>query len=82
MYLHRQLLYLPVALNPKELVGDVSIAVLIAPLPYTPSLSHLGHSHVPALEDVSHASSPAPNGVGGGHVHISPDSHLSLHTKF
>ena len=27
MYLHRQLLHLPVALNPKELVGDISIMI-------------------------------------------------------
>ena len=35
MYLHRKMLYLPVALNPKELVGYMSIAVLMATFPYT-----------------------------------------------
>ena len=33
MYLHRQLLHLPAALNPKELVGDMSIVVLMATFP-------------------------------------------------
>ena len=28
MYLHKQMLHLPVALNPKELVGGMTIAVL------------------------------------------------------
>ena len=41
MYLHRKMLHLPVALNPKELVGDMSIAVLMATFPYTPSFSYL-----------------------------------------
>ena len=77
MYLHRQLLHLPVALNPKELVGDMSIAVLMATFPHTPSFSYLGHPHVPALEDVALASGPEPKGVGRGHVQSSPDGHLA-----
>ena len=77
-----KMLHLPVALNPKELVGDMSIAVLLATFPYTPSFSYLGHPHVPALEDAALASGPEPKEVGGGHVHSSPDGHLSLHTKF
>ena len=76
------MLHLPVALNPKELVGDMSIAVLMATFPYTPSFSYPGHPHVPAEEDVALASGPEPKGVGGGHVHCTPDGHLSLHTKF
>ena len=71
MYLHRKMLHLAVALNPKELVGDVSIAVLMATFPYTPSFSHLGHPHVPTQEDVALASGPEPKGVGGGHVYAS-----------
>ena len=47
MYLHRQLLHLPVALNLKELVGDLSIAVLMATFPHTPSFSYLSHPHPP-----------------------------------
>ena len=62
------MLHLPVALNPKELVGDMSIAVLMATFPYTPSFSYLGHPHVPAQEDVTLASGPEHKGVGGGHV--------------
>ena len=72
MYLHSKMLHFPVALNPKELVGDMSIAVLKATFPYTPSFSYLGHPHVPAQEDVARASGPEPEGVGGGHVHSSP----------
>ena len=68
--------------NPKELVRDMSIAVLIATFLYTPSFSCLGHPHVPAQEDVALASDPESKGVGGGHVHRSPDGHLSPHTKF
>ena len=82
MYLHRKMLDFPVAMNPKELVGDMSIAALMATFPYTPSLSSLGPSHVPAQEDVALTSGPEPKGVGVGHVHSSPDGHLSLHTKF
>ena len=67
------MLHLPVALNPKELVGNMSIAALMATFPYTPSFSHLGHPHVPAQEDVALASGPEPKRVGGGHVHSSPD---------
>ena len=37
MYLHRQMLHIPVDLNPKELVGDMSIAVLMATFPQTTS---------------------------------------------
>ena len=38
MYMHRQMLHLRVALNPKELlVGDMSIAVLMAAFPYVPT---------------------------------------------
>ena len=82
MYLQRKMLHLPVALNPKELVGDMSIALLMATFPYTPSFSYLGHSHVPTEEDVTLASGPEHKGVGERHVHSSPDGHLSLHTKF
>ena len=82
VYQHRQMLHLSVALNPKELVGDMPIAVLMATFPHTPSFSSLGHPHVLAQEDVALASGPEPKGNGGGHVHSSPDSHLSLHTKF
>ena len=63
-------------------VQDMSIAVLMATFPYTPSFSYLGHSHVPAQEDVALASSPEPKGVSGEHVHSNPNGHLSLHTKF
>ena len=49
----------------------------MATFPYTPSFSHLGHPHVPAQEDVALSSGPEPQGVGGGHVHSSPDGHLS-----
>ena len=56
------------ALNPKELVGDMPIAVLMATFPYTPSFSSLGHPHVLAQEDVALASGPEPKGVCGGHV--------------
>ena len=82
MYLHWKMLHLPVALNLKELVGNMSIAVLMATFPYTPSFSYLGHSHVPAQEDVALASSPEPKGVSGEHVPSSPDGHLSPYTKF
>ena len=41
--------YLP-TMHPKELVGDMSIALLMATFPYTPSFSYLGHPHVPADE--------------------------------
>ena len=54
------MLHLPVVLNPKELVGDMSIAVLMANIPYTPS----GHPHAPAQEDVALASGPITKGVG------------------
>ena len=60
----------------------MSLAVLMATFPHTPSFSYLGHPHVPALEDVALASGPEPKGVGGGHVPSSPDGHLSPHTKF
>ena len=66
MYLDRQNLHLPMALNPKEFVGDMSIAVLMATFPYTQSLSSLGPSHVPAQAAVVLASGPEPKGVGGG----------------
>ena len=69
MYLHRQLLHLLVALNPKQLVGDMSIAVLMVTFPHTPSLRSLGPSHVPAQAAVALASGPEPKGVGGGHLH-------------
>ena len=82
MYLPRKMLHLPVALNPKEVVGDMSIAILVATFPHTPSFSYLGHPHVPAQEDVALASGPEPKGVGWEHVHSNPDGHLSLHTKF
>ena len=42
MYTYRQMMHFPVALNPKNLVGDMFIAVLMAPIPYTPSLCSLG----------------------------------------
>ena len=82
MYLHWKMLLLPVALNPKVLVGNMSLAVLMGTFPHTPSFSYLGHPHVPALEDVALASGPEPKGVGREHVHSNPDGHLSLHTKF
>ena len=41
MCLQRQMLHLPVTLNPKEMVGDLSGVVLLPTLPYTPSLSTL-----------------------------------------
>ena len=63
-------------------MGDISIAVLMATFPYTPSFSYLGHPHAPALEDVALASGPEPKGVGGEHVPSSPDGHLSPYTKF
>ena len=63
------MLHLPVALNTKELVGDMSIAVLLATFPHTPSFSYLGHPHVPAQVDVALASGPEHKGVGGRHVH-------------
>ena len=64
------------------MLGNPSIAVLLATFPYTQSFSYLGHPHVPALEDVALASGPGPRGVGGGHVHSSLDCHLSLDTRF
>ena len=67
---------------PKELVGNMSIAVLLATFPHTPSFRYLGHPHVPAQADVALASGPEHKGVGGGHVHSSPVGHLSPHTKF
>ena len=67
---------------PKELVGDMSIAVLLATFPHTPSFCYLGHPHVPAQVDVAHASGPEHKGVGGGHVHSRTGGHLSPHTKF
>ena len=76
------MLHLPVALNTKELVGDMSIAVLVATFPPTPSFSYLGHHHVPAQVDVTLTSGPEHKGVGGGDVHSSPVGHLSPHTKF
>ena len=80
--MHRKMLQLTVALNPKELVGDMSIAVLMATFPYTPSFSYLGHPHVPAQEDAALTSGPEPKEVGGKHVHSRSDGHHSLHTKF
>ena len=65
MYLHRKMLHLPVALNPKELVGNISIAVLMASFPYTPRFSYVGHPHVPPQEDVGLPSGHEPKGVGG-----------------
>ena len=59
------------------MLGNPSIAVLLATFPYTQSFSYLGHPHVPALEDVVLASGPEPEGVGGGHVQSSPDGHLA-----
>ena len=47
------------------MLGNPSIAVLLATFPYTQSFSYLGHPHVPALEDVALASGPEPRGVGG-----------------
>ena len=55
----------------------MTIAVLMATFPYTPSFSYLGHPHVPAVEDVALVSGPEPKGVGWGHVHSSPDGHLA-----
>ena len=49
----------------KKVVGDMSIAVLMATFPHTPSLSSLGPSHVPAQAAVALASGPEPKGVGG-----------------
>ena len=43
----------------------------MATFPYTPSFSCLGHTHVPAQEDVAHVSGPEYKGVGGGHVYSS-----------
>ena len=82
MYLHRKMLHLPVALNPKELVGNMSTAILMATFPYTPSFSYLGHPHVPALEDVALASGPEPKGVGGGHVYASERAHVRPSNQF
>ena len=41
MYLHRKMFPFPVALNPKELVEDISTAVLMATFPHIPGLSCL-----------------------------------------
>ena len=76
------MLHLPVALNPKVLVGNMSLAVLMATFPHTPSFSYLGHPNVPAQAAVALASGPEPKGVGGGLVRSGPDGQLSLHTKF
>ena len=38
------MLHLPVTLNPKELVGDMSVAVLFTTFPCKPSVSSLGLS--------------------------------------
>ena len=65
MYLHRKMLHLPVALNPKEMVGDMSLMALMATFHYTPSLRSLGPSHVPAQADVVLASGPE---LKGDHV--------------
>ena len=49
----------------------MSIAVLMATSPYTPSFSYLSHPNVPAQEDVALASGPEPKGVGGGQANDS-----------
>ena len=40
-YLHGQMLHMPVALNPKEMLGNMSAVVLIPTFPWSPSLSTL-----------------------------------------
>ena len=49
----------------------MSIAVLLATFPHTPSFRYLGPPHVPAQVDVALASGPEHKGVGGGHVYAS-----------
>ena len=46
----------------------MSVAVLMATFPHSPSFSYLGPPNVPAQEDVALASGPEPKAVGGGHV--------------
>ena len=41
MYLYRQMLHIPVALIPKEMLGNMSAVVLIPTFPYSPSLGTL-----------------------------------------
>ena len=40
-YIHRQMLYLPAALNSKKMLGNMSAVVLLPTFSYTPSLSSL-----------------------------------------
>ena len=61
MYLHRKMLHLPVALNPKELVGNMSIAFLMATLVLLGSLFQVYSEHISKFLRVTHRPTNQPN---------------------